>query len=194
MKTKLDELLEKWRGRLYHDKHIVYGQYPPLIERCEQMIAELTAIKDSLHEPVAHPQQSDDATLQQRECVPDVGPCHYCGFLIEGLSEPEEQGRPPGAPESAVKCPGCGKWMDPEVCHCGDSKEHHTNEHSFVPMGCDCGRMQPVDDGMFPKAQQPTREECLLRWMDAVTNGSATNWSTVHAAFTAYRRAIGKQP
>lgn len=38
------------------------------------------------------------------------------------------------------KCPRCGNEIDPEVCHCGDLREHHGMEsgHFFVPWGCTC--------------------------------------------------------
>lgn len=41
-----------------------------------------------------------------------------------------------------VKCTGCGNWIDPEVCHCGELVKQHDmgSGHSPVPMGCDCGR------------------------------------------------------
>jgi hypothetical protein len=38
-------------------------------------------------------------------------------------------------------CPGCKNEIDPEVCHCGDPKHIGHDNHNFVPMGCDCGRM-----------------------------------------------------
>lgn len=43
-----------------------------------------------------------------------------------------------------VKCSGCGNWIDPDVCHCGDAMDqHHTGSgHSPVPAGCDCGRVK----------------------------------------------------
>jgi hypothetical protein len=49
-------------------------------------------------------------------------------------------------PEPSVHrpvCPECGHEVDPEVCWCGtDAKNHDAHEqgHSFIPMGCECGR------------------------------------------------------
>jgi len=42
-------------------------------------------------------------------------------------------------------CPGCLQQIDPEICHCGDSREGHGGQfdgagHGFVTMGCDCMR------------------------------------------------------
>lgn len=40
------------------------------------------------------------------------------------------------------RCPDCKNEIDPDWCHCGDSKEAHAFDHGhpFVPMGCDCLR------------------------------------------------------
>jgi len=49
----------------------------------------------------------------------------------------------PGEPEARPVCPDCGREIDPEVCWCGETKAGHDPfwfGHSFVPMGCDCGR------------------------------------------------------
>lgn len=45
-------------------------------------------------------------------------------------------------------CDGCGKEIDPDVCGCGDSIEHHSimAGHSPIPMGCDCGREPAIED------------------------------------------------
>lgn len=44
--------------------------------------------------------------------------------------------------EDVFLCPGCGQECDPTVCWCGEEKfsGEHSVSHSFVPMGCDCGR------------------------------------------------------
>lgn len=39
-------------------------------------------------------------------------------------------------------CPGCGLEVDLDVCHCGVTYKDHGSygvDHSFVPMGCQCG-------------------------------------------------------
>lgn len=41
--------------------------------------------------------------------------------------------------EPTAICPGCGRAIDPEVCHCGEEIKHHNAEHSPVPAGCTCG-------------------------------------------------------
>jgi hypothetical protein len=38
-------------------------------------------------------------------------------------------------------CPGCKRRIDPEVCWCGEAEPHFSTDHSFIPMGCDCGRV-----------------------------------------------------
>lgn len=45
-------------------------------------------------------------------------------------------------------CPGCGNEIDPDVCWCGSEQAYHCSDlgHSFVPMGCDCGRTTPVEE------------------------------------------------
>jgi predicted amidophosphoribosyltransferase len=43
-------------------------------------------------------------------------------------------------------CPGCGNEIDPDWCHCGDSKQSHNGmnqNHGFIPMGCVCGYAIP---------------------------------------------------
>lgn len=42
------------------------------------------------------------------------------------------------------KCTRCGNEIDPDVCWCGDHRTYHGagSGHSFVPMGCDCGRCE----------------------------------------------------
>lgn len=44
-------------------------------------------------------------------------------------------------------CEGCGKEIDPEVCHCGDLIVDHTisDGHYPVPMGCICGYVSLSD-------------------------------------------------
>ena len=38
-------------------------------------------------------------------------------------------------------CPYCKNEVDLDVCYCGTMREDHNFvEHSFVPLGCDCGR------------------------------------------------------
>lgn len=38
-------------------------------------------------------------------------------------------------------CHGCVNEVDFDTCHCGVDKENHAHEeHTFVPMGCDCYR------------------------------------------------------
>jgi hypothetical protein len=42
-----------------------------------------------------------------------------------------------------VTCPHCENEIEPDTCHCGESRENHRDlqdEHPFVPMGCDCLR------------------------------------------------------
>jgi len=41
-------------------------------------------------------------------------------------------------PDRTVICGDCGFDIDPNCCWCGESKDDHTSEHSFVPMGCTC--------------------------------------------------------
>ena len=41
------------------------------------------------------------------------------------------------------RCGGCHNQIDPDCCCCGSSRTHHDPMelgHSFVPMGCNCGR------------------------------------------------------
>lgn len=48
-------------------------------------------------------------------------------------------------------CEGCGKEIDPEVCHCGDLIVDHTisDGHYPVPMGCICGYVSLSDKFEF---------------------------------------------
>lgn len=52
-----------------------------------------------------------------------------------------ESKTPTELPDGHEICKGCGHEIDPKVCHCGDMIDTHprTNEHSPVPMGCQCG-------------------------------------------------------
>jgi hypothetical protein len=53
------------------------------------------------------------------------------------------------------QCPDCHNEIDPDTCHCGQGINEHGGEtHSFVPMGCQCGREPPI----------PTKEEFLFRY------------------------------
>jgi hypothetical protein len=38
-------------------------------------------------------------------------------------------------------CTECGQAIDPDTCHCGETRYAHNyySDHSFVPMGCACG-------------------------------------------------------
>ena len=62
------------------------------------------------------------------------GVLHYC------MECWDDRWARPQNPEGLPICPCCGNPHDPEVCWCGEVKKFHTREHSFVPMGCDCGR------------------------------------------------------
>lgn len=45
--------------------------------------------------------------------------------------------------EMEGRCPGCRNEIDEDFCFCGtEKKNHETEEHSFVPMGCDCLRSE----------------------------------------------------
>lgn len=47
-----------------------------------------------------------------------------------------------------VKCPCCGKVIDPDWCHCGEamtSTAVHDNHHP-IPVGCDCFRTGSDND------------------------------------------------
>lgn len=39
-------------------------------------------------------------------------------------------------------CDGCGAYVDPSVCWCGATHDQHglSENHGFVPMGCECHR------------------------------------------------------
>lgn len=47
-------------------------------------------------------------------------------------------------------CSGCKNEIDPDVCHCGSVREVHgygrSEEHEFVPLGCDCLRERNLDE------------------------------------------------
>lgn len=52
-----------------------------------------------------------------------------------------------------VICPGCGSYIDPECCGCGSPRfSHHSQDHGFIPLGCDCYRCGPPNE-------RPTRDE-----------------------------------
>lgn len=44
-----------------------------------------------------------------------------------------------------IECTGCSCEIDPDVCHCGIAIEDHSgwDDHSPVPMGCQCYRDIP---------------------------------------------------
>lgn len=66
------------------------------------------------------------------------GVCHYeCGPKRGGITMA-------CMPTEHPTCPGCENEIDPETCHCGETIKPgvvHDN-HSPVPMGCDCGRVK----------------------------------------------------
>lgn len=43
-------------------------------------------------------------------------------------------------------CPGCKNEIDPETCHCGESIPGNCDNHSPIPMGCNCFRDDFVPD------------------------------------------------
>ena len=47
---------------------------------------------------------------------------------------------------SSPVCSGCGLEFDPDCCWCGTALDQHGGDegHSFVPMGCECGK-DPAD-------------------------------------------------
>ena len=54
------------------------------------------------------------------------------------------KGRCPMTEAGGPVCPRCKNEIDPESCWCGSGKSGHPYDlgHSFVPMGCDCGRVK----------------------------------------------------
>ena len=45
-----------------------------------------------------------------------------------------------------TRCPHCKNEIDLDSCWCGRGKSGHPYDlgHSFVPMGCDCGRVDRI--------------------------------------------------
>jgi hypothetical protein len=90
-----------------------------------------------------------------------VWACNVCGTVF--YTEAEAAGCPcPGHAHARTRyspsrfgkmnqeheiCPGCKQECDPEICWCGTEKATHDDyeEHSFVPMGCYCGRVRGPD-------------------------------------------------
>jgi hypothetical protein len=51
--------------------------------------------------------------------------------------------------KSRPLCPDCKCEMDPDWCWCGDAEKDHkgmSHNHSFVPMGCQCGYASDAAD------------------------------------------------
>ena len=72
--------------------------------------------------------------------------------LEASRSEPERAlPKPNSMTAGHVICPGCKQEIDPEVCHCGEYRAGHSSfsDHSFVPMGCECGRVKIEDVPIF---------------------------------------------
>jgi hypothetical protein len=68
-------------------------------------------------------------------------------------------------------CPGCGKEIDPETCHCGNPIDHSPWEegHMPVPMGCECGYRKPdqpsqADGGWCVIKGEPEDSYPCLLW------------------------------
>lgn len=56
---------------------------------------------------------------------------------------PDDTAQPP---HGLVICKGCNRWVDPNVCHCGESIAAVVvghEGHPIVSMGCDCHRVKP---------------------------------------------------
>jgi hypothetical protein len=73
-------------------------------------------------------QSSQPLTPEQLRILNEIPPSDFRAMLKEIYEH------------DRATCPGCGNRVDWEVCWCGEEKRLHTAEHSFVPMGCDCGR------------------------------------------------------
>lgn len=45
-------------------------------------------------------------------------------------------------PDPHFKCPNCGEMIDPDTCWCGQPEKEHgySDNHMFIPMGCNCYR------------------------------------------------------
>ena len=45
--------------------------------------------------------------------------------------------------EKMPKCLGCGREIDLDFCWCGSHRASHglSDNHPFIPMGCDCHRV-----------------------------------------------------
>ncbi len=50
-------------------------------------------------------------------------------------------------PDPHIKCKDCGEMIDPDTCWCGQPEKEHgqSDNHGFVPMGCDCYRDKGQD-------------------------------------------------
>lgn len=47
--------------------------------------------------------------------------------------------------EHVEKCNGCGEMIDSDVCWCGQLIDHGYDNHTAIPMGCNCYRNSEKD-------------------------------------------------
>lgn len=153
MKTKLAELLKKWRNLIIEKHNKRVGALPEtrakLKAEAAQLnkdIADLESLKDSLSEP--------DAKAIQ---------------IINNLLSASDV-----------------SWYVFNGGHDWKSAVEAAREY--------------LDSLNDPAEQQPTREECLLKWMVVVTDQLIDNTQTeperkiaLDHAFVAYRKTIGKE-
>ena len=67
-------------------------------------------------------------------------------------------------------CSGCGNTIEPDVCHCGVTRNDHNawNEgHGFVPMGCTCS----YEKDPCPKCGLHPRSNCFFGVWTSTTDG-----------------------
>lgn len=70
------------------------------------------------------------------------GRCDSCGAYFATGHEIELAGKVFHSSCVPERCSGCGNEVDPDTCHCGIPLKDHSVYlgHSFVPIGCACGR------------------------------------------------------
>lgn len=52
--------------------------------------------------------------------------------------------------EHVEKCKDCGEMIDPDIYWCGQSINHGYDNHTAIPMGCNCYRNADDDYASTP--------------------------------------------
>jgi hypothetical protein len=95
----------------------------------------------------------------------------------------------PTSQPSRGKCEGCGNEIDPDTCGCGEPINGYHDNHTPIPMGCDCHRSTRVEADCAQPERQAT-DDIVAELREAARALRHDSTVDTHACANAIDRAI----